>query len=127
MNNYNIIKADYNKYLELNGILNSRCAMAQKIKDNNADYFYIEKDNEIIDDFAIYKDEKWFTLDKKYFENKDLIKVIFDEIKKKYEYIYIYVPVEQYEIINFIKNNYRVESNIEEQFNHKFEHIKFNL
>ena len=35
---YQVIKADYKKYVELNGLLHSRSAQALEVKDGNADY-----------------------------------------------------------------------------------------
>lgn len=121
---YKIIKSNYNKYLELNGLLNSRCAMAIEVKNNNADYYYIEENNEIKDDFVIYRENKVLTLKQNNYNNKELIKSIFKEVKKDYDEIYIIIPIEE-EIIEIedYKNNYEIIK----QGIYEYKKIKFNL
>lgn len=105
--NYKIIKADYQKYIELNGLLQSDKPLVLAIKDNKADYYYIEKNNKIIEDFAIYKDNNLLTLDINKFNDKQFIDIIFQEIKKDYNSIIIYIPIEMIELVEIIKNNYK--------------------
>lgn len=101
---YKIIKSNYNKYLDLNGILNSKCAMALEIKDDNADYYYIKENDQIYADFVVYKVEKILTLDEKNLCNIKLLEAVFKEVKKDYDEVFIIVPLEKEEIINqFIK------------------------
>lgn len=121
---YKIIKSNYNKYLELNGLLNSRCAMAIEVKNNNADYYYIEENNEIKDDFVIYRENKVLTLKQNNYNNKELIKSIFKKVKKDYDEIYIIIPIEE-EIIEIedYKNNYEIIK----QGIYEYKKIKFNL
>ena len=124
---YKIIKADFKKFIELNGILHSKTPLALEVRDNNADYYYILKNDEVYDDFAIYKNINWLVLDRKKFNDKDLIQVIFKEIKKEYDTVNIVIPVEMTKIINDIKNNYECSSEIVNQQGYDYEKIIFKL
>ena len=98
--------------------------MAIEVKNNNADYYYIEENNEIIDDFVIYKENKVLTLKHNNYNNKELIRSIFKEVKKDYDEIYIIIPIEE-EIIEIedYKNNYEIIK----QGIYEYKKIKFNL
>ena len=124
---YKIIKAYFKKFIELNGILHSKTPLALEVRDNNADYYYILKNDEVYDDFAIYKNINWLVLDRKKFNDKDLIQVIFKEIKKEYDTVNIVIPVEMTKIINDIKNNYECSSEIVNQQGYDYEKIIFKL
>lgn len=125
-NKYKVFKSNYNKYLELRGVLNSNCVMAIEIRNNNADYYYIEENDVIVNDFVIYKDTNSLTL-REEFKNKKLIDKVFNEIKKDYESVNIYIPIEMVDLINYIKENYEFESQIKSQGDFQYDNIKFNL
>ena len=124
---YKIIKSDFRKFIELNGILHSKSPLALEVRDNNADYYYILKNDEVYDDFTIYKDINWLTLDKNKFNDKDLIQTIFKKIKKEYDTVNIIISVEMTKIINEIKNNYKCNSEIVNQQGYDYEKIIFEL
>lgn len=103
---YQVIKADYKKYVELNGLLHSRSAQALEVKDGNADYYYIMESDQIIKDFVIYKKEKWITLGASEWKKEDMIHAIREEIKKDYDQVCLIVPIEEKEMIQYIKDHY---------------------
>lgn len=122
--NYKIIKANYDKYLELNGLLRSRCAMALEIKDNNADYYYIEENGKIIDDFVIYKEEKILTLNALQLSNPILLKEVFHKISELYDEVYVILPIEKEELIKGLKQNYNGTSEVVTQGGYSYQKIK---
>lgn len=122
--NYKIIKANYDKYLELNGLLRSRCAMALEIKDNNADYYYIEENGKIIDDFVIYKEEKILTLNALQLSNPILLKEVFHKIGELYDEVYVILPIEKEELIKGLKENYNGTSEVVTQGGYSYQKIK---
>ena len=122
--NYKIIKANYDKYLELNGLLRSRCAMALEIKDNNADYYYIEENGKIIDDFVIYKEEKILALNALQLSNPILLKEVFHKISELYDEVYVILPIEKEELIKNLKENYNGTSEVVTQGGYSYQKIK---
>lgn len=122
--NYKIIKANYDKYLELNGLLKSRCAMALEIKDNNADYYYIEENGKIIDDFVIYKEEKILALNALQLSNPILLKEVFHKISELYDEVYVILPIEKEELIKNLKENYNGTSEVVTQGGYSYQKIK---
>lgn len=122
--NYKIIKANYDKYLELNGLLRSRCAMALEVKDNNADYYYIEENGKIIDDFVIYKEEKILTLNALQLSNPILLKEVFHKISELYDEVYVILPIEKEELIKGLKQNYNGTSEVVTQKGYSYQKIK---
>lgn len=127
INKYTIIKGNYAKYLELRGLLNGRCAIALEIKDNNADYYYIEENDIIIDDFAIYKEDNWITIDEKYIKNNELVKIIFDYLKKDYNYITLKVPIENKDYIDYIENSFNTKKTINNQGKYEYYTISIEI
>lgn len=122
--NYKIIKANYDKYLELNGLLRSRCAMALEIKDNNADYYYIEENGKIIDDFVIYKEEKILALNALQLSNPILLKEVFHKISELYDEVYVILHIEKEELIKALKENYNGTSEVVTQGGYSYQKIK---
>lgn len=122
--NYKIIKANYDKYLELNGLLRSQCAIALEIKDNNADYYYIEENGKIIDDFVIYKEEKILTLNALQLSNPILLKEVFHKISELYDEVYVILPIEKEELIKNLKENYNGTSEVVTQGGYSYQKIK---
>lgn len=122
--NYKIIKANYDKYLELNGLLKSRCTMALEIKDNNADYYYIEENGKIIDDFVIYKEEKILALNALQLSNPILLKEVFHKISELYDEVYVILPIEKEELIKNLKENYNGTSEVVTQGGYSYQKIK---
>lgn len=105
---YTIEVDTYDKYVELNGARQADCPQALEIKDNNAKYYVIYNKGEFFDDFCIYKEDNWIALEIRKFFNNDLMKVIFNFIKSDYEYVSLYVPVENIELFDYIKESYNV-------------------
>lgn len=89
-------------------------------------YYIIEKNGKFFDDFVIYTDEKWITIDKRYFNDELLIKTIFDYIKNEvgYDYVLIYVPKE--ESVN-IPKEYKIETSVINQKQWFYDKIKIYL
>ncbi len=125
---YNIEEGDYRKYIEINGIKHSRCAQALAVKDLNAKYFIVYKDDEFYTDFCIYKKDNWLTLDKKYFFEEELIDLIISYISVEVNYVTIYLPIEDDKLYMVIKNTFK---NIEEteyiQDRYKYRCLKIKL
>lgn len=60
-------------------------------------------------------------------ENLKKVGLSLDEIKKDYESVNIYIPIEMVDLINYIKENYEFESQIKSQGDFQYDNIKFNL
>lgn len=123
---YTIKQYDYKKYVEINGLRQADCCQALEVRDNNATYYIIEKNSKFFDDFVIYTDEKWITINKRYFNDEILIKTIFDYVKKEvgYDYVIIYVPKE--ESVN-IPKEYKIETSVINQKQWFYDKIKIYL
>ena len=128
---YNIEEGDYRKYIEINGIKHSRCAQALAVKDLNAKYFIVYKDDEFYTDFCIYKKDNWLTLDKKYFFEEKLIDLIISYISVEVNYVTIYLPIEDtmYKKLNDeLKNKFKdVEESEFIQGEYKYRSLKIIL
>lgn len=128
---YNIEEGDYRKYIEINGIKYSRCAQALAVKDLNAKYFIVYKDDEFYTDFCIYKKDNWLTLDKKYFFEDGLIDLITSYISVEVNYVTIYLPIEDtmYKKLNDeLKNKFKdVEESEFIQGEYKYRSLKIIL
>lgn len=118
---YEIIEADYDKYIEYNGVLKKDTPLATEIKNNDWEYFCVKKDGKIINDFLINTETNHITLDRLKFKDLNYINQVFAFLKSKYDFIIEYVPIEMTDIIDIIENNFNVESKIVEQegFNYK--------
>lgn len=118
---YEIIEADYDKYIEYNGVLKKDTPLAIEIKNNDWKYFCVKKDGKIINDFLINTETNHITLDRLKFKDLNYINQVFAFLKSKYDFIIEYVPIEMTDIIDIIENNFNVESKIVEQegFNYK--------
>lgn len=128
---YNIEEGDYRKYIEINSIKHSKCAQALAVKDLNAKYFIVYKDDEFYTDFCIYKKDNWLTLDKKYFFEDELINLITSYISVEVNYVTIYLPIEDtmYKKLNDeLKNKFRdVEESEFIQGEYKYRSLKIIL
>ena len=123
---YTIKQYDYKKYVEINGLRQADCCQALEVRDNNATYYIIEKNGKFFDDFVIYTDEKWITINKRYFNDELLIKTIFDYIRNEvgYDYVIIYVPKE--ESVS-IPKEYKIETSVINQKQWFYDKIKIYL
>lgn len=125
---YNIEEGDYRKYVEINGIKYSKCAQALALKDLNAKYFVVYKDDEFYTDFCIYKKDNWITLERNQFFDNELINLIIDYISIEIDYFTTYVPLEDDKLYMVIKNTFK---NIEEteyiQDRYKYRCLKIKL
>lgn len=109
---YNIEEEDYRKYVEINGIKYSKCAQALALKDLNARYFVVYKDDEFYTDFCIYKKDNWLTLDRKLFLENELVDLIIDYISVEFDYFIFYIPKEDEKLYKTIKSKF---NNVEEE------------
>ena len=125
---YNIEEGNYRKYVEINGIKYSKCAQALALKDLNAKYFVVYKDDEFYTDFCIYKKDNWITLERNQFFDNELINLIIDYISIEIDYFTTYVPLEDDKLYMVIKNTFK---NIEEteyiQDRYKYRCLKIKL
>lgn len=125
---YNIEEGDYRKYVEINGIKYSKCAQALALKDLNAKYFVVYKDDEFYTDFCIYKKDNWITLERNQFFDNELINLIIDYISIEIDCFTTYVPLEDDKLYMVIKNTFK---NIEEteyiQDRYKYRCLKIKL
>ncbi len=87
---YTIIESDYKKYIEINGIKQSKCAQALEVRDHNANYYLIEKDHTFYDDFVVYQDMNWATLDIKKLKDQKLREQVIETLSSQYDYITMY-------------------------------------
>ena len=125
---YEIVESDYKKYVEVNGTKSIKTAMAIELKDNNAKYYIINKNSEFFDDFVIYNENKWLTLNNNYFKDKDLINNIFSFLKENdYNYVISYLPISFEELFKTIEKEYDISKGITKQGNLDFYKITFNL
>ncbi len=127
-NNYKIVEGDYKKYVEVNGTRNINNRQALEVRDNNARYYIINKNDNFYDDFVIYNENNWITLNRKEFMNEELIKAIFNYLKEEgYEYLTIFVPVEDEEYQNELKNKYNINAETVMQESYKYYKNTFKL
>ena len=122
---YKIVKSDINKWKELNGSLNQNCALALEIKENNANYYYIEENGKIVADFAVYKEMKWITAKSRIIKNKELFDIILEKLKKDFDEIMTIQPVENEEIINYLLKKY--ETTQEEAYQGPYKYLKIRI
>ena len=123
---YKIIKADYAQYLLLNGLLNERCAMALEIKDGKADYYYIAKNNIIISDFVIYKENNWLTL-REELDNVDLITDVFKTIQKDYHEVVIIIPENAKTNLDYLFKYYKCQKEMFMESGFKYQKVTIRL
>lgn len=103
---YKIKEYEYRKYLELRGTRESSTPFALELRDHNARYFVIEKDDKFYDDFGIYKENNYMSLARKNYQDKELVSTIKDFLKEEgYEYIVAFIPLNN-------DNNYFNEDDI---------------
>lgn len=125
---YEIIESDYKKYVEVNGTKSIKTAMAIELKDNNAKYYIINKNGEFFDDFVIYNENKWLTLNNSYFKDTYLINNIFSFLKRNgYDFVISYLPINFEELVKITEKEYNISKEITKQGNLDFYKIIFNL
>ncbi len=135
--NYEVIECNYDKYIEINGILSADKIPAIDIKENQARYFVIYKNDEFYDDFVINNDgENWITLNPYRYTDKDLLDAIvncFDKNNIKFFKVYIAIDngmvvpnlSSQYEAIKeYFKN---INETIEQTGNGDYKKIIINI
>ena len=127
-NNYKIVEGDYKKYVEVNGTRNINNRQALEVRDDNARYYIINKNDNFYDDFVIYNENNWITLNRKEFVNEELINAIFNYLKEEgYEYLTNFVPVEDEEYQNELKNKYNISVEMIMQESYKYYKNTFTL
>ena len=106
--NYTIEIADYKKYIELNGTKKANTPQALEIRDENAKYYVVQKNNEYYTDFCIYLKNNWLTLDRKYWFDDDFLNNIIMYIKEEYDNFIYYIPIEDEKLYSVIKDKFKI-------------------
>lgn len=107
--NYKVYESNYEEYILRNGKNMEETAQAIKLRNKDARYFVIEKNNEYFSDFVIYNKDNWITLDRMLYKNNELVNCILNYLKEnKYEYVTEYFPDETMDIAKYIKDHYNV-------------------
>ena len=109
---YKIYESDYKKYLEMNGLKREKTPQALELRDNNARYFIIEKDNEFYNDVYIYNKDNWLCVDNNILLDEEVRKKMFNYLKNHYEELMIYVDFKNEKFYNQVKN---ISENIKEE------------
>lgn len=125
---YSIRESDYNEYVIINGIKQSLCPQALEVRDNNAKYYIIEKNNTFFDDFCVFAEDNWITIEKDVFLDDNLLNQIINGIKKDFDFLTTYVLEDKKDVIDKIKEKFKIISDEEiEEGNFKFKKIKFHI
>lgn len=126
---YRIEQGDYNKYVELRGIFNSTTPQALEVRDKNALYYVIYKNNKLFSDFCVFVEDNWFTLDRRYLLDNHLMEEIITILKEKHslEYITVYISDDESEILKKLETTYNVETSIKTQEKWVYIKVKINL
>ena len=106
-NQYIVTKGDYEKYIKINGGSQATCPQALEVRDNNAKYFIVEKNDEFYTDFCIYKEDNWLTLRKKLFLDNKLLDAILPYIASEVTYFTCYIPVSNETVYTAIKERFK--------------------
>lgn len=126
--NYEVMESNYRKFIEVNGTKQIKCPMGIELRNNNARYFLINKNNEFYNDFVIYNNNNWLTLDKRFILDEKLMEHIFNYLKDEgYDYITIYVPIEDEKFIDYLKTNYDITLEKVKQSEYEYYHVKLLL
>ena len=104
---YSFREYDYRKYVEINGTKSAMCPAALELRDGNARYYVVEKDQEFYEDFLVYLEECWWTLSRNKFYDDEFIDFVLSKLREEYEYLVVFVP----------KEDERLFSKINEKFN----------
>ena len=127
-NKYEVVESNYKRFIEINGTRVSESPMALELKDNNAKYYIINKNNEFYDDFLIYNENKWITINNSYFKDTDLINNIFSCLKDYgYDYVISYLPTNFDDLLEIIEKEYNTSKEITKQGDFDFYKITLNL
>lgn len=125
---YSIRESDYNEYVIINGIKQSLCPQALEVRDNNAKYYIIEKNNTFFDDFCVFAEDNWITIEKDVFLDDNLLNQIINGIKKDFDFLATYVLEDKKDVIDKIKEKFEIISDEEiEEGSFKFKKIKFHI
>ena len=125
---YETIESDYKKFVEINGTKAIKTPMGLELKDNNAKYYIINKNDEFYDDFVIYNENNWITINNSYFKNKDLMNNIFSYLKDNgYESVISYLPTNFNDILEIIEKKYNTSKETTKQGEFDYYKIKFDL
>lgn len=125
---YSIRESDYNEYVIINGIKQSLCPQALEVRDNNAKYYIIEKNNTFFDDFCVFAEDNWITIEKDVFLDDNLLNQIINGIKKDFDFLTTYVLEDKKDVIDKIKEKFEIISDEAiEEGSFKFKKIKFHI
>jgi hypothetical protein len=117
LRNIKIEKKDYTDYkLELSDIEtyekrkgNADNPQKRALRDHEAKFYIIKKDEKIVDDFVIFNEDNWITLANKKLLDVDYISFIIDSLVG-YNYITLFIPATSEHIINVLKFNFDIAS-----------------
>ena len=128
ISNYEVMESNYRKFIEVNGTKQIKCPMGIELRNNNARYFLINKNNEFYNDFVIYNNNNWLTLDKRFILDEKLMEHIFNYLKDEgYDYITIYVPVEDEKFMDYLKTHYDITLEKLKQNEYEYYQVKLLL
>jgi len=108
MNNYKVLKGTIEKFVEINGTKSLKSLAYKEIENGLRNYYYIEKNHKLYDDFYTFNNSNELGIFYKNLENKDLMISIFDILKNEFKEIKVIIPKEEINTIEFIRNNYNV-------------------
>lgn len=106
-NQYTVSQGNYEKYIKISGEKQATCPQALEVRDNNAKYFIIEKNDEFYTDFCIYKEDNWLTLRKKLFLDNELLDAILPYITSEVNYFTCYIPLSNEIVYTAIKERFK--------------------
>ena len=90
-----IKKNNYEEYIKSN---NKNTLLANSIKEGNCNYYIILDIEDNIYSFYLYKKDNWLALNmhdkESIFDNKDIMQLIFIELKKEYNFVIVRIDSE---------------------------------
>ena len=113
--NYEVYESNYEEYLLNNGLQSLGSKIEQDVKNNNARYYVIKKNDKLYTDFALYpNDNNLITLDHIYLKYFELVNTILESLSD-YEYISIHLFYQDYHVKEYklIKENFQVVKEID--------------
>lgn len=110
-----IIEGNYDDYIKWNGERNKNIPLALDIKNNNAKYYIVLKDNEYFSEFILFPQEDNLINLNITIGIKDFIEDAINYLKKDYEYLVFKSDENTYNNLNIIRDNYNcIDEYIEE-------------
>lgn len=110
---YSVQEADYKKYVEINGTKQATCPQALEVRDHNAFYFLVYKNDIFLLDFCIFQENNWITIDKQILLDKVIMKKVFQKISAVVDFITFYIPSTMEEYIKKLHELYPIIDMVE--------------